>query len=58
MRLTVKRLKEILDEIAEDDFIVRVGSDEALRFDYLEEVGSDNDCGMVMLYFGSGKNDG
>lgn len=52
MRLMVKQLKELI-ATTPDDFVVRVGSDEVHRFDYLEAVGEDNDIGTVILYFES-----
>jgi len=52
MRLTVADLKRLIIEVAaNDDDIIRVGSDSAERFDYLTAVGADNDTGTFILYF-------
>lgn len=51
-RLSVRRLKEILIELdPADDAVIRIGSDHAERFDYLEEIGYDNDVSTLILYF-------
>jgi len=52
MRITVKQLKQLIEESgANDDTVIRCGSDMVERFDHLEAIGFDNDINTLILYF-------